>query len=285
MFRELLTVALIILVLIIISLIFTYKKLGEKRIPQEEYGYNISQGEIRLAVLVDNEACNGLKSAWGLSVYLETGGHTILFDTGPSPGVLLSNAEKLGVDLSKVEAVVISHEHGDHTGGIGALRPYASRIKVYIPAGSSPGLRQWLERSGFRVVAVNRTMEIFPGVYVVAPLYGPPWEEALVVKAGDKGLVILVGCSHPGVDNIVERAVKDLGVKPYIVLGGFHLAGAGLGEISSRMEKLISLGVYKIYPIHCSGEGVKRYLAQKHPETLEEGCAGLILRIGGTSGG
>lgn len=248
---------------------------------ETEIGKVESVNSARIVVVVDNIAGSGLREAWGLSIYVETGGHKILFDTGPSPGVLEYNARKLGIDLSKVEAVVISHEHGDHTGGLSALYPYSGNITVYIPSGSYSGFVKSLKRLGFRVVMVNGTLEVFPGIYVVGPLYGPPWEEALAVNVRGKGLVVLTGCSHPGVDELVERAVDDLGVKPYIVMGGFHLGGASLDEIRSRMERIISMGVLKIYPLHCSGSAVRKYLEEKHPEIYGEGHSGTVLEIEG----
>ncbi len=235
----------------------------------------------KIIVIVDNIADKGLRKAWGLSIYLEVDGHRLLFDTGPSPGVLEYNAKRLGIDLSKVEAVVISHEHGDHTGGLSALYPYSGNITVYIPSGSYRGFAESLKKMGFRVIVVNGTLEVFPGVYVVGPLYGPPWEEALAVNVRGKGLVVLTGCSHPGVDELVERAVEDLGVEPYIVMGGFHLGGASLDEIRSRMERIISMGVSKIYPLHCSGSAVRKYLEEKHPEIYGDGHSGIVLEIGG----
>jgi 7,8-dihydropterin-6-yl-methyl-4-(beta-D-ribofuranosyl)aminobenzene 5'-phosphate synthase len=84
-------------------------------------------------------------------------------------------------------------------------------------------------------------------VYVVKPLYGPPIEEALAIKTG-KGLIILVGCSHPGVVNIVEQAMRDIGVKPYIVLGGFHMGGSSPQDAQKVASQLVEMGVEKIYP-------------------------------------
>ncbi|RLF13813.1 MAG: hypothetical protein DRJ66_07160, partial [Thermoprotei archaeon] len=101
---------------------------------------------------------------------------------------------------------------------------------------------------------------IAKGVAVIGELYGPPYEQALAVNVKGRGLVIFVGCSHPGVDNIVKKAVSDLNEKPYIVIGGFHLVGASEDRIASVANSLIKLGLKKIYPMHCSGDSIRGYI-------------------------
>jgi metal-dependent hydrolase (beta-lactamase superfamily II) len=151
---------------------------------------------VRLVVLVDNNPYReGLEAAWGLSVYVEAGGARLLFDTGPDPGVLERNAGKLEVDLSKVDFVVVSHAHGDHTGGLRLLSSIKPGLRVYIPPDQS--LKRYVEGLGLEPVQVNSTVEVAEGVFVVKPLYGPPLEEALAIRTS-RGLIILVGCSHPG---------------------------------------------------------------------------------------
>jgi 7,8-dihydropterin-6-yl-methyl-4-(beta-D-ribofuranosyl)aminobenzene 5'-phosphate synthase len=151
---------------------------------------------VRLVVLVDNNPYReGLEAAWGLSVYVEAGGARLLFDTGPDPGVLERNAGKLEVDLSKVDFVVVSHAHGDHTGGLRLLSSIKPGLRVYIPPDQS--LKRYVEGLGLEPVQVNSTVEVAEGVFVVKPLYGPPLEDALAIRTS-RGLIILVGCSHPG---------------------------------------------------------------------------------------
>ena len=215
---------------------------------------------VRLVVLVDNNPYReGLKTAWGLSIYVETTTTRLLFDTGPDPTVLEENAEKLGIDLAKIDLVVISHVHGDHTNGLRLIASLKPGTRVYVPPDKS--LTSYVESLGLKPICVNTTTEIAKGIYVVKPLYGPPVEEALAIKTG-KGLVILVGCSHPGVANIVRQAVKDLETKPYLVLGGFHMAGATLQKAQQVVSQLTEIGVEKIYPIHCSGDTIRTLVDQ-----------------------
>ena len=238
----------------------------------------VSGGKARLTVLVDNNPRReSLKTAWGLSVLIETPNGTILFDVGPDPGVLAYNAGVLGVDLSKVDIIVISHGHGDHYGGLPLLSELKPEALVYVPSGSQR-LATYARKLGFKVVSVNDTVEVGPGIYVVGPLYGPPPEIALALKSKE-GLILIVGCSHPGVDRIAGKAVKDIGEPLYLVLGGFHMAGVSLSTIKAKMDKLLEVGARNIYPIHCSGEGVRSYLAQHHPQVYGDGGVGLQLAL------
>ncbi|MGC9104430.1 MAG: MBL fold metallo-hydrolase [Candidatus Methanodesulfokora sp.] len=259
---------LLVLLILFISCMFLFTSKG----PQAER--NVSR--LRLVVLVDNyRKISNIRTAWGLSIYVETPSSRLLFDTGPDPRLLQDNSRRLGINLSSIDAVVISHEHGDHVGGLSCI---SAGTKVYVPRGSS--LRRYVERIGLRLVEINETEMISDGIYVIKPLYGPPWEEAMAIKT-KKGLVIIVGCSHPGVINIVRKAVEDIKMRPYIVIGGFHMAGASPEEISSVVEELLSLGVSRIYPIHCSGDGIRSYLARFHPENYGDGGAGLEIEVDG----
>jgi len=232
---------------------------------------------MRMVVLVDNNPYRqDLEKAWGLSAYIETSGVRLLFDTGPDPIVLEANARRLGIDLSKIDFVVISHAHGDHTGGLRLLASIKPGITVYVPPDGS--LVSYVRSLGLKPIQVNNTVEVSRGVYVVKPLYGPPIEEALAIKTG-KELIILVGCSHPGVVNIVEQAMRDIGVKPYIVLGGFHMGRSSPQDAQKVASQLMEMGVEKIYPLHCSGDNVRSYLANHYKGNYGGGGVGLEIVI------
>jgi len=201
-------------------------------------------------VVVDNTrnpSNSNLLTAWGPSIYIRIPGMEVLFDTGPSPNALRYNAERLGINLSGISVVVLSHGHGDHIGGLQALG--ANIITIYGAPGT-PANR-----------IVNNTLEIYPGVYILKPLYGPPWETSLLIDVDGYGGILFVGCSHPGIVNIVQSAMKIARVR--IVVGGLHLAGASREECRSIVEKLRVLGVEKIGAIHCSGDTVRSILVEE----------------------
>ena len=242
----------------------------------------LSIGEVdyaKLYVLVDNHEFDGLSSPWGISMLLETPDSIILFDAGPSPEALERNSHKLGIDLSKLDFAVASHEHGDHIGGFSYIASLTKGLTVYIPKGMAEYSKSGLRGLGLNLVEVEETRTVAEGVAVVGELSGPPWEQALAINVKGLGLIVLVGCSHPGVDRIVEKASKDLGVKPYAVIGGFHLGGASEERVREIIENLKSLGVQKIYPIHCSGERIREILQREYPELYGDGHVGTVIKF------
>ena len=240
---------------------------------------NIS-GEIRIVVLVDNNPFkSGLRNPWGISIYIEYKGLKILFDTGPDPADLKYNADRLGIDLSKVDFIVLSHEHGDHIGGLPLFQEYKSNYKVYIPKHTYNKLSNWIRGLGLTPIPVEDTIEVAPGIYIIGELT-PIYEQALALTTS-RGIILIVGCSHPGVDNIAEKAVEDLGMKLYIVIGGFHMMGASRERCIEVANKLAELGADKIYPIHCSGNEIRKVIKELYPDKLGEGGVGLELYING----
>ncbi|RLG09044.1 MAG: MBL fold metallo-hydrolase [Thaumarchaeota archaeon] len=230
---------------------------------------------VKLIVVVDNYPDSELKTAWGLSILAKTPKNTILFDTGPDPDVLKENLKKLGIDPGEIDFVVISHEHGDHINGLSYLAKVRPGLKVYVPKGVAGGIGI----HGLEVKDVDKTMEVAEGIAVIGWLYGPPAEEALAINVEGRGLVILVGCSHPGVTNIVAKAKTDLGVKPYLVLGGFHMLGASESTCKETIKRLIELGVEKIAPIHCSGDGIRSILEKDYPQNWLKCHVGSVIEV------
>lgn len=234
---------------------------------------------VEVYILVDNHEFDGFSSPWGISMLLETPDSTILFDAGPSPEALEINSHKLGVNLSKLDFAVASHEHGDHIGGFSYVASLIKGLRVYVPRDMDRYSKDELRGLGLKLVEVGETRTLVEGVAVVGELLGPPWEQAIAVNVKDLGLIVLVGCSHPGVDKVVKKAVKDLGVKPYAVIGGFHLSGASEERVREVIENLKALGVQKIYPIHCSGQRIREILQREYPELYGDAHVGTIIKF------
>ncbi len=233
---------------------------------------------IEVIVLVDNNPSPStkLESAWGLSILVKVNGTTILFDAGPDPEVLRRNSEALGVDLSSIDLVLLSHEHIDHTGGMPYVIGQKPEVKVYVPRGFKESLIRRMNELGARVIVVEGPAVLSDGVMTTGPMRGPPSEQGLLVK-GPCGWILLTGCAHPGIEEVMERA-KNLTGDLLAVIGGFHLIGAD-AERLVRVEKTIEeVGVREVYPIHCSGDEARSFLGEHVPDIYRDGHVGSVIR-------
>jgi len=217
-------------------------------------------------VLYDNEAMEGFRSGWGFSCLI---GEKLLFDAGVDLNTLLFNMYRFNVDLDMIDRIIFSHEHGDHIRGLKYISEVNRNLTIFVPAHMSESCKNWIKSLGFKVVGVKDTILISEGIAVVGELYGPPYEQALAINVKNLGLIVLVGCSHPGVDKIVSKAEEDLSQNPYAVIGEFHLSGVSLNKIRDVAKALIEMGLKRIYPIHCSGEDFREFLRESYPEFVE----------------
>ncbi len=216
---------------------------------------------LKLAVVADNEAKFPLKSTWGLSIYLETPFWNAYWDADSDPSVITHNAKALGVPL-KVKYLLFSHRHWDHTGGTEAI----DAEEAYAPADKLFPVK-WARR-------VPGPVKLAEGLYLGRTLLADGIaERAILVDVEAFGQVMLVGCSHPGVDKLYESLMEDFGFKPRVVIGGFHLAGAPKKVVEEKIRRLYELGAEEVHPIHCSGNYAKS-LARSHV------MAGTVLVYG-----
>jgi 7,8-dihydropterin-6-yl-methyl-4-(beta-D-ribofuranosyl)aminobenzene 5'-phosphate synthase len=189
---------------------------------------------------------------WGFSALIETGDHTVLLDTGTQGSILLENMRVLGKDPSTIGAVVISHAHGDHTGGLEVLLGTGVRPKVYLLASFPAELHQQFARMT-EVIDTTPGLEIMPGIRTTGEVSGPIPEQALIV-ATIQGELVITGCAHPGVVRMAEQAGEVTGAVPMGVIGGFHLGGTSRSTLEGIVARFRELGIRRAGPTHCTGD-------------------------------
>ncbi len=225
---------------------------------------------MRITVIYDNRSAKeGWKSGWGWALLL---GEDLLFDTGSDPDDFMENLQR-AVPPERIKEVVISHGHWDHTAGLFPLVKQSPGVRVYVGEGFSHKFEEELKRKGAEVIRGRGWREIRPGIWIGPELPHPVPEQFLVVEGGEKVLLV-GGCSHPGIENFAYLA-REKFAKPMVVMGGFHLFSDPQEKIRKVAERLKGAGVILAYPSHCSGERAERIFREFFPAKK----AGSGLRI------
>ena len=232
-----------------------------------------------ITIVYDNNFYDSrLTVAWGFSCVVNLSQRVILFDTGGDGLFLLDNMVKLGIDPKEIDVLMLSHIHGDHTGGLAEFLKWNSQVTVYLPASFPRQIKEDIELCGANVEEVCRPLEIFEDVFSTGELNGGLKEQSLAMRAPG-GTVVITGCAHPGVVNIVKRAEEITGDKVYLAMGGFHIGGTSQRQVEHIADKLIESGVKKVSPCHCSGEGSRRLFGERFGENYIESGAGKQIII------
>ncbi len=236
---------------------------------------------IRLTVLYDNYAAvDGVEADWGFSCLLQGAEKTILFDTGTHPGILQKNVKRLGADLSQVGIIVISHLHGDHSGGLEWALSQKGEIPVYLPDMASEAYMAKVRQWGGLPQRVNKPRELCRGVFTTGEMpadFNPAFtEQSLVIKTA-KGLIVITGCSHPGIVAIVRRAPQVAPGVPRVVLGGFHLMRRSDGEVRAIIQELKGMGVERCGASHCTGDWAIELFKESFGDRFLKLCVGAVL--------
>ena len=237
---------------------------------------------MEIKILYDNKtAKSSILAGWGFSCLV---GGSVLFDTGEDGKSLLSNMKKMKVDIAGIKDIVISHDHGDHTGGLEALLKRKKDFMIHGCKGFSPEFKAIVKRYNVKLVEEKYFSTIKGNVFttgVIGGLYknSKIEEQSLVLKTAN-GMSIVTGCAHPGIVKIVERIKKLFPQeKIYSVFGGFHLKEMSAKEINVVCEKLKELGLQKAGPAHCSGEKGISIFKEKFSKNFISIAAGKTLEV------
>ena len=264
----------------------------------------MDNADIRITLVCENTATGaGLLGEHGLSWWIEAGGRRVLFDTGQGLSIL-HNAQRLGVDLSTTDAIVLSHGHYDHVGGLPAVLEQARDCPVWLhPAAldkkysrgkdgrarriSCPLLdEEKLASIAPRLRWLTEPTEIVPGVFATGPV---PRRTGFEDRGGDffrdeamqvvdplvddvalaipalAGTVVVLGCAHAGVVNTLDQVAPWLGPVA-VVMGGMHLLHADRPRLQATAEAIHRHGVRSLGPNHCTGEKALAFLRQEFPD-------------------
>ena len=254
-----------------------------------------------------------LKKDWGFSVLIEYAGKKILFDTGNNAKIFADNARAMHVDLKDLDFVVISHRHGDHTSGLNYLLKVNPKVKIYAPAEPFGVFGSTLPKGLYKTVdTLPNNMRYFNGAEPEAFASGSPWAEANFVLVDSPtevapgifliptvsnvkgtlelreltlaintphGLVLVVGCSHPGVEEILSAA-SAINSHVHMLLGGLHLVKTPDTEIERLASALHDKWkIDRIAPGHCTGEPAFAKLKQVFGDSYLYAGAGSRLDI------
>ncbi|MGD0304713.1 MAG: MBL fold metallo-hydrolase [Candidatus Acidiferrales bacterium] len=246
-------------------------------------------GNAQITVLYDAFGkTSTMQKDWGYAALVEYGGKRILFDTGNNPDILAANVKAKGVDLTKLDFVVMSHRHGDHMGGLTYVLKVNPTVKIYAPkeafgvyGGDLPSsfyrkdpslpeeqryydgappevMRFGAAWPGANFQLVDKSVEIASDIHLISLVSEKAGtlelhELSLAINTPD-GMAIVVGCSHPGLDKIVEAA-SAINPRIHLVAGGFHLVVASDTDIQAIVAALHDrFKVEYVAPGHCTGE-------------------------------
>jgi 7,8-dihydropterin-6-yl-methyl-4-(beta-D-ribofuranosyl)aminobenzene 5'-phosphate synthase len=274
----------------------------------------IAAARDRITVLYDAFGKNPMmKKDWGYAALVEVNGRRILFDTGDNPDIFARNVDVAGVDLKRLDFVVLSHRHGDHMGGLTHLLSVNPGVKIYAPKepfgvyGSSlpgtfyrraealpPEMRYYdgappavmtfgSAWPGANFELIDQTTQIMPGVWLIALISDAPGtrelkELSLAVETPD-GVVLVVGCSHPGIETIVEAASRiDTHIR--VIAGGFHMVVSpdpAIAKVAMALKE--KWKVDWIAPGHCTGEPTFVALREVFSERYLYAGLGTVLEL------
>lgn len=217
-----------------------------------------------------------MQEGWGFSCLIDLGHRKILFDTGANQEAFFSNLQKLNIQWNEITDVVFSHKHADHVAGfLEVLGKLKEGTRLFLPKGfPCKGLPPHVQTE-----IVADFAEIGPQVYSLVLKGGFfLYEQALIVQT-EKGLVVITGCAHPGIVNLLEAAKDRLGKPIYLVLGGFHLFRKSRQSVTKIIDKLKSMEVDRVAPCHCSGDAAIAQFQEAYRDHFCKIGTGTVLTL------
>jgi len=225
---------------------------------------------------------NRFKTDWGFSAWVHGQGHTTLFDTGGSGNILLDNMQAAGLDPEDIKGVVLSHAHKDHTGGLRSLLDQGIHPQIFLPSSMPASSKQDIPES-CQVITTTPGQEILPGQFTTGEMGSDILEQSLILRSSS-GMIVITGCAHPGIVNIIDKAQSLFNDPVYMTVGGFHLRDKSQTEINAILESFRRLGVEKVSPNHCTGKKAIAAFAREYGEHFVPSGTGTVIQVGNPAG-
>ncbi len=234
---------------------------------------------LTIEIVHDNCPFDGrLRTAWGFAAVVTGPEKAILFDTGSDGTLLLENMASMEIDPRRIDSVVLSHVHADHTGGLVGFLKVNPSVEVFLLESFPARFKETVRAYGTGVVEVELPTTICPCVHSTGRVGRRIHEQTLVVRTV-RGLVVLTGCAHPGADRIVEqvRALHEGDI--VLVMGGFHLGWATDSRIERVIRTFKRLGVQYVAPTHCTGEKAQNLFLKHFGDRCLAGGVGKTIAL------
>ena len=265
-----------IVLLLFLQMIFT----GGSAMSQIKDENNNKVERVSITVIFDNNLfLKDLQTDWGFSCLVEIGKTKLLFDTGDNGMILLSNMTKLGIEPKNIDFIFLSHFHHDHTGGLSDILKINSKVTVYYPQSFPVQLVELIKNSGAKPVPISSFQELHPNIFSLGEITGAIPEQSLVVRT-NKGIVVITGCAHPGIIEILQKTREQFpDEKIYLAIGGFHLYHQTQSEIYNKINEMTKMGIINVGPCHCSGDNARNLFSEVYSDNYIEIGVGSIIQI------
>ncbi|MGD2249065.1 MAG: MBL fold metallo-hydrolase [Candidatus Methanofastidiosia archaeon] len=229
-----------------------------------------------ITVVYDNNEYNeDLQSSWGFSCFIQGLEKTILFDTGGNGTILLNNMEKMGINPEDIDIIVLSHIHGDHTGGLSSVLQQNNDVTVYVLNSFPDSFKDNAKTLGATIIEVLDPVKICTHVYTTGEMGKNLLEQSLIIET-ETGSIVITGCAHPGIVSIVKKA-QELSGDVLFVMGGFHLGRTPTSRIQGIVSQFKKLGVVYVAPCHCSGKTAQQLFEEAYgPSYISVGVGTII---------
>ncbi len=250
------------------------RKMAKNKNKHAYYPNNLS-----ITIIYDNNPYKeGMETAWGFSCVVEGMEETILFDTGGNGDLLLENMKKMKIDPNKIETVVLSHIHGDHTGGMLKFLEQNSDVRVFFPESFPDSFKEKVNSLGAELLEVNKETQVCKKVYSTGQMGTFIKEQGLILRT-EKGIILITGCAHPGILKMAQKADHMFEEDILLVMGGFHLEWAMAGKVKRIIKAFKDINVKYAGPCHCTGEKARAIFKEHFGENYINAGAGKVIKL------